>query len=303
MELQHSRNHNLTTYCSETVSYYYGKPCIIINLQNLTNDILEHIEPHNFADIENNIVILEKKPTPELDIDKLLSKIYNIRKLHISLDCGRIKINKIPDTLKEYTESNENDIASFPNTLEKYNLINYRNDDPIIIPQLPDKDINITIFQGKCLNDTFYRLPSLITNISIDISTLGMDIDMWPINLKHLSIIIRKKDTSSIGILPDGLITLKLNAIEYCHAIDLPPTVEKFSFATNHKYNYSDCFNSLPDSIQKIKISYYNWSNIEKLPKKCKTLNYMNCPHDVYNKMTKDKQYKGVNIFKKNRIL
>jgi len=109
------------------------------------------------------------------------------------------------------------------------------------------------------------------------------------------------KNTSSFGVLPYGLKYFNFEGYSYNHPFDMPPTLTKFSFECYNEYSYTECFINLPDSIETIRVSYNNFPEITKLPKKCKVFTYMKCPHDVFTSITKNKLFKGICISKKKQ--
>lgn len=280
-----------------------------IALDNLTNEIIDDLVISFNYDNFSSIWLTMQNTALDIDlnIDKLLAKLDGLQKLIISDSVGNIKITRFPQTLINLINySTTSNISNLPDTLQYYNFLHKQNTTPIIIPELPAKNIMLQL-EGKCLTNSFYSLPSLITDITINVSYLDFDIDMWPMNLENLTIEIgiynnRNYDnTSSFGVLPYGLKSFKLEAGSYNHPFDMPPTLEKFSFITYEEYPYSECFDNLPDSIKTIMVSYKTFPDITKLPKKCKTFIYMKCPNDVFKSITKNKQFKGISISKKKQ--
>lgn len=240
----------------------------------------------------------------EIKFDELLVKMVKLKKLCIINTIFEIvEIKQFPGTLTTLTNYSETILLNLPDSLRCYSS---NTQDSTIIPKLPEQ-LNTICLKCKCLGNSFYSLPSLITNITIDVSYFKFDIDIWPMNLEKLTIRIGIDDhngkniNTSIGVLPYGLKSFSLEAGSYNHPFDMPPTLEKFSFITNEEYHYPECFDNLPDSIKTIMVSYKTFPDITKLPKKCKTFIYMKCPNDVFKSITKNKQFKGISFSKKKQ--
>lgn len=258
-----------------------------IYLYILTNEKLDNLE-FNFSD--DKIFYLYGY-NPSLDIDKLIDKLDNIKSIFFDLSCGKLTLSRLPSMLKEYISHYQHDILEYPKTLELYKTFDILN--PIIIPNnLPsDKDIEI-IVTGKHLTESFYLLSSCITNLNITVNTLGLEICMWPINLKVLSLHICSRDNTSYGILPYGLITFILRVKTYKHILNLPSSITNFTFISMDKYITG--LNDLPNNIEYLETDFYTCPDITILPIQCKIFKYGYCP---YNKILQlKKKYNQINI-------
>ena len=273
--------------------------CLDILTNNSINDLTIDI------DYKYSMSLCNENPT--LDIDRLLDMLNGMTDLTIYATTGNIKITRPPQTLINLTTSNPLlEITNLPDTLELYKHTDNMYEYPITIPQLPNKNIAIDLI-GKCLTETFYNLSSLITDIKIEVDYLGLNIDVWPLNLKTLSIKINRNTETdkneTFGILPYGLETFDLHAQNYMHPFDIPPTLKKFSFICRVKYPYPECLDGLPDNIKIMQVNYTCWPEIGKLPKNCKTLIYPGCPNDVFDYITKNRLFQGVQISKKTKFV
>jgi len=129
----------------------------------------------------NNKAIWLTMKNTDLDIDKLLAKLDGLQALVIDNSVGNIKITRFPQTLTKLINYSPNlKISNLPETLEYYKC-NWVSK-PIVIPELPTKNIMLHL-EGKCITNSFYSLSSLITDITINVLYLDLDIDMWPMNL------------------------------------------------------------------------------------------------------------------------
>lgn len=255
--------------------YYIKKHDLQILLDELTNDILNNVEP--IPEKYNNLHWSIYLENDNLDFDKLMSKLIYCKYLIIYSE--KIQSNiKLPPNLEYYNDksNNNSNITIFPNTLKEY--INVANN--VKIPKnLP---LSLSCVYVK-LNETFYNIHANITELHISNNTIDMDNILWPINLKKLHILIHKKNKKSIGILPCGLEDFFLSCENYDYPLELPPSLTKFNFHTRKMYKYSISFNSLPNSVENICLRYTTCPNISILPKSCKNFTYLNCPKYFIN--------------------
>jgi len=235
----------------------------------------------------------------EIKFDELLVKMVKLKKLCIRYTPQIVEIKQFPETLTTLLNYSNTIVLNLPDSIRFYHSDNHT--DSITIPKLPEQ-LNRIQLTGKCLGNSFYSLPSLITNITIDVSYFKFDIEMWPMNLKYLKIYVNdtiEEDVSSFGQLPYGLEEFTFRANNYEYPFDMPPTLKKFSFDTYYKYPYPECFDNLPDSIEIATVNYASFTNITKLPKKCKTFYYLDCPHKIFRTFIKNKEFKGVCMLKR----
>lgn len=280
--------------------YSYGQfSGYYINLNELRNEFLNDLVI-NFDNVKT-IAIYNENPT--FDIDQLMDKLNGMTVLYINECTGYLTITRLPPTLKEIKNNNNKlEITNFPDTLEYYEIHQY--DTEIIIPKLPEKNFYLKLY-GKCFTNSFFNLSSLITKITIKVKFSKFNIDLWPLNLKQLTLKFTDDDFnhSYFENLPYGLEIFNFEAQNYNHQFDVPPTLKNLRFICKDNYSYTDCFNNLPDSINRLCVKYNSWKNIYKLPKKCTNFIYIGCPNDVFNHITKNKIFKHVQISKKDKFL
>lgn len=290
-------------FCHKTPLWYdienYGYGYIYLSiLSNITVDDIEYIP------LITNIILCDAND--RLNIDELLVRFQEVKHLTIQHKCENLRITRYPNTLKKLTiKSSTTQCVNIPDTLESYTYDNSNYDNPVVLQQLPNKDILIKVI-GQFLTPSFHNLSSLITVLDIQVESLGMNIDNWPLNLKSLNLELtasapsgdEQPDTYSFGLLPYGLEKFLFLAQYYHYQFEMPPTLKKFCFRCK-VYRHTHCFDNLPDSCVVVCVNYEIWPEIEKLPKKCKELYYIRCPEDVFYRITHSKYFKGISCSKK----
>lgn len=267
-----------------------------IPYENQYRIYLDEITPNDISTISKNFldnkeyIVYIMNYNLDIDINKLIAQLFNVENLCIETP-QKLNISMLPPKLKNYNALYYHNIAKFPDTLESY-IVGFINSQPIIIPDnLPDKNILICL-SGEYLTSSFYNLSSHITNITIQVDTLGMNIDMWPINLQYLDLWIKHTDDMnwSIGTLPYGLKSFYFKCESYNHIIEFPPTLKKLEFYSINEYKYLDNLNTLPNNIISLRLKYYynnnrNENHILKLPDSCIEFNYVGCPIYIIHKL------------------
>lgn len=275
----------------------YNGSIVAIDISRLLNsNFLDYFDPiptdllcHKMnTDGEEIIYDLELVLTGKndrLNLDKLMDKLINVKKLCIK-DIKNKKISRLPPNLVKLNMHYYNEIVTFPNTLLYYE-ISWANI-PINLPT------NVTEIQmtGNYNETTFLNMPSNLKKLTFNINTLETYINNWPLNLKYICIESKTEFLYSIGILPYDLksfLFIHDTEFTYNFPIEFPPTLTYIMFITYNfiddslikRYKYQDIFNNLHDNVRFLEIDYRLCPNIVKLPKYCKNFEYMNCPDNI----------------------
>ena len=248
----------------------------------------------NFADEYKNTIELCGSLSPDSDItlDLIMDRLQEIKTLILDylvdeIESGRASnarhiISRPPKTLINLFINRSSNII---NNLETTKIINYTfyNFELVAyIPVLPNTVTTVEL-KAKRIDETFYRLPSSVEIIILNLMHMSLSVESWPINLKKLYIYVayaqknKKTDTiisPYIGMLPCNLQKLCMQFPIYHYYLDLPPNIIEFEFYTRSEYLYS--LEYLPDTIEKLHLYLYSYPyiNIKKLPANCKTLIY-----------------------------
>jgi hypothetical protein len=248
----------------------------------------------NFKDeYRNTIEITRVLPIDsDIDIDSIMDRLQDVKKLRLDYEVSEITsgnaryiISRPPKTLTELIIYRSNIIIT---NLETTNITKYAFDTfdkwtlCAYIPTLPNTVKTIDI-KAKSIDETFYKLPSSVDKIILNLIHMNLPIDSWPINLQQLYLYIAylsvnkntgEKKSPYIGMLPHTLQIIHFHCPKYDYYLDLPPNLIELAFYTQIKYVHSIDF---PDTIEKLHLYNYTYPHVKFLPKNCKTFIYSRC--------------------------
>ena len=276
--------------------YFYGDFYSSILLSFLTNEIVNDPEFSIYFDYEKkiNFWLDDYVEDPSVfDINNLFIKMNGLKTIYLpeSIDS---QITTLPYSVEHIkcTYQNIKNIEKYTN-LKKYEF--YNSFSNFIIPQFADGLTDIKIV-CRTLEGSFAFLPQSVEYITLEIVELHSNLDMWPCNLKKLSIVIG--DTMNgytIEMLPDSLESFELRVPSYLHYIDFPPYLKLLHFMVDDID--SPYIVNIPESVVNYAINYCSQKEIDKLPKKCQVFAYIGCPDDIHKNLKKN--VKGVAYYTK----
>ena len=257
-----------------------------INLDMITTEMLDDLV---FSDFDYNINFRIQGPcNPELDIDKIMKKLNNIKCMTIGFNNYNLSIPNPPSMLEEFIDYGMNTNINLSNCTH---LRTYRfdsDDHNVTIPSLPQGITDVCI-KAKSVTESILTLPSSITNLTIKLEVLRCNLDIWPVMLVNLYISIGYTSEYAISMLPPNLILLKYMCDKILYCIDMPPLLKTLCIATRQEYPFS--LEDLPDGIEYFTTSYKTKPNIIQLPKNCKKFVYARCKELHFRELCK--KYKG----------
>lgn len=287
-------------YYTGGVSNWYhqeGNSSIIINVAALSDDIIDDLVINFDYDIMKITIqyypnyTLGLKLITETGISNLLKKMNGIKHLIIT-HADNMITGELPDTLETLKCCYDyNDLILTNCTrLKSVELYSYINQQNLAsnIPDLPDCVDKVRI-HADFINDSFYRLPSSIVELELDLQELTIDLNYWPINLQKLQIICRKCNEYNISMLPPNLQSLVLISNTYSNYLDLPPYLNYIDIGLSPTYQHTMIF---PDTIVNMKLDYRSFRNIVNLPKQCTNFVYLNCPDSKFKELCKQQRMK-----------
>lgn len=267
---------------------------IYINITYLTNEKLDNLLNNNISfehlptininiNTEyNDTNIIIEGVNNELNINKLLeyitSKITPICYLKLEItNNNNTKIIIPKNVLHLYTYNFNVNFLSSLSILKKLEIGNLEQ--PLDLPDNIPNTVEEIHISALYLTPSFYNLPSSVTNLTIQITYINMNITLWPIHLKTLMIIILLNDHKSIGILPHGLINFIFIPNTYDYKLVLPSTLKILHYTSINSYKYN--FDDLSDNIETLVLNYTACHNISRLPISCKYFRYIETPNNI----------------------
>ena len=255
-----------------------------INLDMITTEMLDDLV---FSDFDYNINFRIQGPcNPELDIDKIMKKLNNIKCMTIGFNNYNLSIPNPPSMLEDFTDYGMNTNINLTNCTH-LRTYKFDSDQNAKIPLLPQGVTNVCI-KAKTVTESL-ALPSSITHLTIELEELCCNLDIWPVMLENFYISIRYTGKYAISILPPNLTILKYMCDKILYHIDMPPLLKTLCIVTNQEYPYS--LEDLPDGIEYFETSYKTKPNIMQLPKNCKKFVYARCKESHFRELCK--KYKG----------
>ena len=291
-----------------------------INISDLIDKNIESfdIPPGFFSNDKTHIYIVQrptlKSYTSNLrnsDIfQRLMDKLHGVKTICFECNTYCNSVLKMPSTLiklwsHSYIKFNLDECINLKEFM--ISAQEYHNSDPYKIPKLPEGIESLSVIHCNRFDESINRLPSTIKKIHIECSTLGANIETWPINLQELNILIASTYQTrschyvseySIGLLPHTLEIFKIRVYSYPFYIDFPSNLKTLQLGIEE---YPHSLADIPDSIVNL-ACYYNKNHyFHKLPANCKNFVYLDCPggNTGFRDFRKRYKTKGTAIYKR----
>ena len=256
-----------------------------INLYMITTEMLDDLV---FSDFDYNINFRIQGPcNPELDIDKIMEKLNNIKRMTIGFDNYNLFIPNPPSMLEYFTDCGMNTNINLTNCTH-LRTYKFDSDQNAKIPLLPQGVTNVCIL-AKSVTESILALPSSITHLTIELDELCCNLDNWPVMLDKLYISVMFMGEYAISMLPPNLTMLRYMCDKILYHIDMPPLLKTLCILARQEYSFS--LEDLPDGIEYFETSYKTKSDIIQLPKNCKKFVYAKCKESHFRELCK--KYKG----------
>jgi hypothetical protein len=258
----------------------------IIDLQFITPTMLDDID---FSKFNYNIPFRIQGPcNPDLDIDKLMEKLNNIKLMIINYSNYNLSIQNPPSMLEELIDYSMKTNINLANCTHLRNYKIHSDYHNVTIPSLPQGITDVWI-KVRSVTKSILVLPSSITCLTIELEKLQCNLDMWPVMLENLYVSVMFTGEYSISILPPNITKLTYISDKILYCIDIPPLLKILHIVTTQEYPYS--LEDLPDGIEYFETSYKTKPDIMHLPKNCKKFVYAKCKESHFRELCK--KYKG----------
>lgn len=275
-----------STFNKSGIQFNNNYNMYIIELHLITPAMLDDIY---FSKLNYNIPFRIQGPcNPDLDIDKLMEKLNNIKCMIIVFNNYNLSIPNPPTMLEEFIDYGMNTNINLANCTHLRNYKIHSDCHNVTIPSLPQGITDVWI-KVRSVTKSILVLPSSITCLTIELEELHCNLDMWPVMLENLDVSVMFTGECYISILPPNITKLTYISDKILYRIDMPPLLKTLCIVTTQEYPYS--LEDLPDGIEYFETSYKTKPDIMHLPKNCKKFVYAKCKESHFRELCK--KYKG----------